>query len=95
MTRTILFFGLVAGLIAGGVGSLMAVTSMHLSPAIGMAIGYLTMLIALSTIFVAVKQGTVVGKLREVEGMRNSGLGVNVHDIIRKLAMGKASTASF
>jgi hypothetical protein len=67
VTRTILFFGLVAGLIAGGVGSLMAITSMRLSPAVGMAIGYLTMLIALSTIFVAVKRhrdGALGGAIR-------------------------------
>lgn len=57
MIKTILTGGLVAGLIAGGIGSLFATMLSHdIAPAWGMAIGYLTMLVALSAIFVAVKR---------------------------------------
>jgi len=67
MLRTILSYGTLAGVI---VGVLMAATIpfLHNTPAeaYGMAIGYATMLIALSTIFVAVKrrrdaQGGIIG----------------------------------
>ena len=57
MNRTVLTAGIVAGLIAGIVGSLLALTLSHTLPlAAGMAIGYLTMLLAFSTIVVAVKR---------------------------------------
>lgn len=57
MGKIILNAGLVAGLIAGGVCSLLALTLSHTLPyAASMAVGYLTMLVALSAIFVAVKQ---------------------------------------
>lgn len=57
MRRTILTAGLAAGLIAGGIGSLFALVLSHDIPdGWGMAIGYLTMLVALSAIAVAVKR---------------------------------------
>jgi hypothetical protein len=57
MLRKILSYGSVAGLIVGGVLFTITVTMKgHPPPAYGMAIGYLTMLIALSAIFVGVKQ---------------------------------------
>ena len=57
MFRTILVAGVAAGLIAGGIVSLVATILDHQAVgAWGMAVGYLTMLIALSAIFVAVKQ---------------------------------------
>lgn len=67
MTRTILIAGLAAGLVAGGFCSLFAVILSHSIPAgWGMAIGYLTMLLALSAIVVALRrqrdaQGGVLG----------------------------------
>ena len=58
MLRTIATYGIVAGLIVGVTLYTMTVSLQGRPPtgAIGMAIGYLTMLIALSTIFVAVKR---------------------------------------
>ena len=57
MRRTILTYGLIAGAIAGGMTSLFATVLSHAVPnGLGMAIGYLSMLIALSAIVVAVKQ---------------------------------------
>ena len=57
MPKTVLTAGLAAGLIAGGVASLFALLLSHNIPSgWGMAIGYLTMLVALSAIFVAVKR---------------------------------------
>lgn len=57
MRNRILKYGLVAGLIAGG---MLSVTTLmwHDStpPAWGMALGYTTMLVAFSTIFVAIKR---------------------------------------
>jgi hypothetical protein len=56
MLRKILSFGTVAGLIAGGMLSVIVVTTDHSSNAWGMVVGYLTMLVALSAIFVAIKR---------------------------------------
>ena len=57
MLRYILVYGLIAGALAGGVLSVLTLsmsgpTMMHF----GMLVGYLTMLIALSAIFVAIKR---------------------------------------
>lgn len=52
MLRTILIFGMIGGLIAGGLISL-TVLGLGIQ---SMAVGYLTMLIGLSTIFVAIKR---------------------------------------
>ena len=56
MLRNILTFGVVAGLIVGVPLSVMTLTMGPQPSATGMAIGYLTMLIALSTVFVAIKR---------------------------------------
>ncbi|WP_425230067.1 DUF4199 domain-containing protein [Sphingomonas sp.] len=57
MGKTILTTGLAAGLIAGGFCSLFALTLSHAIPtSAAMVIGYLTMLVALSLIGVAVKR---------------------------------------
>ena len=56
MLRKILLYGFVAGLVVGAALFGMAVTQAVAHGPVGMAIGYLTMLIALSAIFVAVKR---------------------------------------
>lgn len=56
MLRTILTYGVVAGLLVGVPLFITAVTMKDEPPAYGMVIGYLTMLVALSTIFVAIKR---------------------------------------
>jgi Protein of unknown function (DUF4199) len=57
MLRKILFYGAVAGLIVGAQGFAVGVMmSRHTPMPWAMAIGYLTMLIALSAVFVAVKR---------------------------------------
>ncbi len=55
MLRLILTFGVIAGLIVGIPLSLVALVH-HIDPPWGLVIGYLTMLIALSTVFVAIKR---------------------------------------
>ena len=62
MLRTIIAYGLVAGLIAGVPLTLLVVTQGGEPPENGMVIGYLLMLVALSTVFVAIK------RRRDVEG---------------------------
>jgi hypothetical protein len=56
MFRKILTYGVVAGLIVGVPLSILTVTMTGHEMHYGMAIGYATMLIALSTVFVAVKR---------------------------------------
>jgi FtsH-binding integral membrane protein len=57
MWRTILIAGLIGGVIAGGACSLIATAFAGQVPSQwGMAVGYTTMLVALSAIFVAVKR---------------------------------------
>ncbi|MGS1078985.1 DUF4199 domain-containing protein [Pseudoxanthomonas beigongshangi] len=57
MLRRILSYGLLAGLIAGGVLSLIVLTVQDAAPSgYSMAIGYLTMLVALSLVFLAIKR---------------------------------------
>jgi len=56
MLRTILTYGLIAGLIAGGMLSVVVLNFEGATGAYGMAIGYLIMLIGLSTIFIAIKR---------------------------------------
>jgi hypothetical protein len=67
MLRTILTHGLIGGLIAGGILSIIVTNFEGATGPYGMAIGYLVMLIGLSTIFLAIKrqrdtvQGGVIG----------------------------------
>ena len=57
MLRRILSYGVVAGLLAGVPLSVIVIAmGRHQSMTYGMLIGYLTMLVALSTIFVAIKR---------------------------------------
>lgn len=56
MLRTILTYGLVGGLIAGGLLSIVVLNFEGATGNYGWAIGYLIMLIGLSTIFVAIKR---------------------------------------
>ncbi len=57
MFRKILFYGVIAGLISGGALFIMTVTASHsLGGTFDMIVGYLTMLIALTTIFIAIKR---------------------------------------
>ena len=58
MFRRILLWGTVAGLIVGSIlfGTTVAMADQPPSMAIGMALGYTSMLIALSAIFVGVKR---------------------------------------
>ena len=56
MLRTILTYGVIGGLIAGGVLSIVVTNFEGATGQYGMAIGYLIMLIGLSTIFIAIKR---------------------------------------
>ena len=57
MLRTVVSFGILAGLIVGiPLFVLTVALAQHPEPPWGVAVGYLTMLIALSTIFVAIKR---------------------------------------
>jgi hypothetical protein len=55
MVRMILVYGLIAGLIVGVPLSIIA-TTMHIDGPLGMVVGYLLMLVALSMVFVAIKR---------------------------------------
>jgi uncharacterized protein DUF4199 len=55
MTRMILSYGLIAGLIVG-VEMFLVTTSLPLEGSWSMAVGYLTMLVALSMVFIAIKR---------------------------------------
>src|SRR3954470_14098116 len=56
MLRTILIWGAIAGLLVGVPLSVITLSDRHGLPTHGMLIGYTIMLVALSTIFVAVKR---------------------------------------
>jgi hypothetical protein len=57
MLRNILTFGVIGGLIAGGALSLSTIYMQHHTPqSWSMVIGYLMMLVALSTVFIAIKR---------------------------------------
>jgi hypothetical protein len=56
MFATILKYGLIAGLVVGGVDFVMFTTMAHLPIEYGMLIGYATMLVALSAVFAGVKR---------------------------------------
>ncbi|HEX7965367.1 MAG TPA: DUF4199 domain-containing protein [Gammaproteobacteria bacterium] len=55
MIRMILVYGLIAGLLVGVPLSIIA-TTMHIAGPLGMVVGYLLMLVALSMVFVAIKR---------------------------------------
>lgn len=56
MLKKILSYGLVAGLIAGGLLSAITIGMTHNPPKYGLLLGYTTMLIALSAVFVGIKK---------------------------------------
>jgi len=56
MLRNILIYGVIGGLIAGGVLSVVVVNFEGATGSYGMAIGYLIMLIGLTTIFLGIKR---------------------------------------
>lgn len=63
MLRKILIYGAIAGLVAGVVLSITTLGMGHnMSPAYGMALGYASMLVALSAVFVGIK------RYRDAEG---------------------------
>jgi hypothetical protein len=63
MLRTILIYGVIAGVVVGGLMLGVTVPLMdHISGGVGMIVGYTTMLIALSAVFVGVK------RYRDAEG---------------------------
>lgn len=56
MLRRILIYGLIAGVIVGIPTVAIPMTFRHISGTVGMAIGYTSMLVAFSTIFLAIKR---------------------------------------
>ncbi len=79
MFRKILYYGAIAGLIAGGSLSVVTVTMRHsMGGVLGMAVGYLTMLIALSAIFIAIKQYRDVDRGGVVKFLPAFGLGLGI-----------------
>ncbi len=57
MLRTILSYGLVAGLVVGGfLSAFVVLTGDRIPASWGMLIGYLSMLVALSAVFIAIKR---------------------------------------
>ena len=62
MLRTILIYGVIAGLIVGIPMSVMTVAANPTPPAWGMVVGYLIMLVGLSAVFVAIK------RYRDIDG---------------------------
>src|SRR6185503_13474325 len=55
MFRMIIVYGIIAGLIVG-VPMSISTANAHIGGVLGMVVGYLTMLVALSTVFVAIKR---------------------------------------
>jgi hypothetical protein len=78
MLRTILTHGLVGGLIAGGLLSIVVLNFEGATGNYGWAIGYLIMLIGLSTIFVAVKRQRDVAQGGVIRFMPAFGLGLGI-----------------
>ncbi|MBB6254219.1 DUF4199 domain-containing protein [Nitrospirillum iridis] len=81
MLRKILTHGLAAGLISGlAMGVLTTVPHGHLPMAVEMALGYATMLVALSTVFLAVKRhrDTALGGVIRFWPALFLGLGISV-----------------
>jgi hypothetical protein len=79
MTNTILRYGIIAGLIVGAPLFAMTVMMAGQPPvAYGMAIGYLIMLVALSTIFLAIKRRRDVDQGGIIHFWPAFGLGVGI-----------------
>lgn len=79
MLRTIITYGLIAGAIAGGVSFVsFTVLPGHLPTALGMALGYTTMLVALSTIFLAVKRTRDEAPTRRIGFWPALGIGIGI-----------------
>ncbi len=79
MLRTILKYGVIAGLVVGGF-EIATITAFSGLPALkyGMLIGYSTMLIALSAVFVGIKQHRDVDRGGLIGFWRGFGLGLGI-----------------
>ena len=79
MVRRILRFGVIAGLLVGiPLFGLTVVMTGHPPLRYGLAIGYLTMLVALSTVFVAIKRQRDVGNGGVIRFWPAFGLGLGI-----------------
>ena len=76
--KTILLPGLIAGAFAGIWGCLMCLGAVDVSMNAGMAIGYLTMLIGLTTVFLAVKRRRDVDQGGVIRFWPAFGLGIAI-----------------
>lgn len=78
MLRTILIHGIIGGLIVGGLLSVIVLNFEGAMGGYGMAIGYLIMLIGLSTIFVAIKRQRDVAQGGVIRFWSAFGLGLGI-----------------
>jgi len=78
MLRTILTYGVIGGLIAGVTLSVVVLNSEGATGDYGMAIGYLIMLVALSTIFIAIKHRRDVEQGGVIRFLPALGLGLGI-----------------
>lgn len=78
MLRTILIFGTIGGLIAGGLLSVVVLNFEGATGAYGMAIGYLIMLLGLSMIFIAIKRRRDVEQGGVIRFLPALGLGLGI-----------------
>jgi ABC-type multidrug transport system fused ATPase/permease subunit len=79
MLRTILKYGVIAGLIVGGLEGVTVATFSGMPPLkYGMWIGYTTMLIALSAVFVGIKRHRDVDRGGVIGFWRAFGIGVGI-----------------
>ena len=79
MLRTILKYGAIAGLVVGGLEVATVLTFSGMPPLkYGMWIGYTTMLIALSAVFVGIKQHRDVDRGGVIGFWRGFGIGVGI-----------------
>ena len=78
MSRTILFYGTIAGLLVGVPNFAIFVALHGNPPPYPMAVGYLIMLIALSTVFVAIKRQRDVAQGGVIGFWRAFGLGLGI-----------------
>ncbi|MBN8812279.1 MULTISPECIES: DUF4199 domain-containing protein [unclassified Sphingomonas] len=78
MLRTALAYGAIGGLIAGGLLSIVVLNFEGAVDQYGMAIGYLIMLIGLSTIFIAIKRQRDVTQGGVIRFLPAFGLGLGI-----------------